>query len=378
MTAKNGIERINAIIFALDTSTLIPYVLYIHKNVRDNNQRNDLFQVIESYIMRRIVVRATTKNYNLLFTDRLISNEILSKELFQEFINSRSDKVNFLPNDSQLKDGFEKSILINKQSAGVIYLIESKIRNRSKQATQLLGISKYSLEHLMPKKWENHWSRLHNNEERDIRNNKLLTLGNLAIITQPLNGSIRDRNWSTKKKGLIHYSSGLETLAPYLELDEWNENEIDKRAMNLYNYAINIWKDNKNNFNESIKSQNDSLQTLNPVQAPSVKKQSLNKHITVTQNSKIESETLETINSGIITFRKYSASDIFVRLVSLYGFDKNQIIIGMNEAKKRNKFTADPEKKWLKMYPLVKKLLEKGRRLPVVNSLEDAIEYLGQ
>ena len=230
----------------------------------------------------------------------------------------------------------------------------------------------------MPKKWENHWSRLHNNEERDIRNNKLLTLGNLAIITQPLNGSIRDRNWSTKKKGLIHYSSGLETLAPYLELDEWNENEIDKRAMNLYNYAINIWKDNKNNFNESIKSQNDSLQTLNPVQAPSVKKQSLNKHITVTQNSKIESETLETINSGIITFRKYSASDIFVRLVSLYGFDKNQIIIGMNEAKKRNKFTADPEKKWLKMYPLVKKLLEKGRRLPVVNSLEDAIEYLGQ
>ena len=35
--------------------------------------------------------------------------------------------------------------------------IESKIRNRNKQATGLLGISKYSLEHLMPKKWENNF-----------------------------------------------------------------------------------------------------------------------------------------------------------------------------------------------------------------------------
>lgn len=248
LTNESGIERINAIIFGLDTSTLIPYTLYILKNIDDQNQKNELFAFIESYVMRRMVVKATTKNYNQLFTDRLISNKILSKKQFIQFLETRNDKVNYLPNDTELKQGFENSVLINKQSAGIIYLIESKIRNRNKQATQLLGINKYSLEHLMPKKWINKWNSVPTKEAKDYRNFKLKTLGNLAIITQSLNASIRDANWPTKKKGngnkagLIHYSGGIETLAPYLELSEWNETEIEKRAEFLLNKAKGIWK----------------------------------------------------------------------------------------------------------------------------------------
>ena len=248
LTNESGIERINAIIFGLDTSTLIPYTLYILKNVADQNQRNELFAFIESYVMRRMVVKTKKKNYNQLFTDRLISNKILSKEQFIQFLETRNDKVNYLPNDTELKQGFENSVLINKQTAGIIYLIESKIRNRHKQATQLLGINKYSLEHLMPKKWENKWNRVSTKEAKDYRNFKLKTLGNLAIITQSLNASIRDANWPTKKRGsgnkegLTHYSGGIETLAPYLELSEWNETEIEKRADFLLNKAKEIWK----------------------------------------------------------------------------------------------------------------------------------------
>jgi uncharacterized protein with ParB-like and HNH nuclease domain len=248
LTERSGIERINAIIFGLDTSTLIPYVLYILKNVRNQNQQDELFELIESYLMRRMITHLTTKNYNQLFTDRLISNEVLTKAQFKEFIDGRSDKVNYMPNDEDLKKGFDNSILVNKQSAGIIYLIESKIRNKNKQATQLLGINKYSLEHLMPKKWENNWGRLSNREERDIRNRKLLTLGNLAIITQSLNASVRDANWQDKKSGrgknagLSNYSGGIETLSPYLTLNQWNEAEIEKRANDLYEYAVKIWK----------------------------------------------------------------------------------------------------------------------------------------
>ena len=135
-----------------------------------------------------------------MFTDRLISNNVLSREDFVQFLVKRSDKVNHYPNDIELKQGFDNSILINKQTAGILYMIESKIRNRDKQATQLLGISKYSLEHLMPKKWENKWNSISTKEDKDYRNFKLKTLGNLAIITQSLNASIRDANWLTKKK----------------------------------------------------------------------------------------------------------------------------------------------------------------------------------
>jgi len=250
LTADFGIERINAIIFGLDTSTLIPYTLYALKNIPDEDEKKSLFELIESYIMRRMVVKATTKNYNQLFTDRLISNKILSKGQFQNYIGRSNDKINFLPNNQELKNGFDNSILVNKQAAGIIYLLESKIRNRSKQATQLLGISKYSLEHLMPKKWENKWPSVSTQEQKDFRNRKLKTLGNLAIITQSLNASIRDSNWPTKKSGikskkkfgLQHYSAGIETLAPYLNLQEWNEIEIEKRANDLYEMAIENWK----------------------------------------------------------------------------------------------------------------------------------------
>lgn len=248
LTDQYGIERITAIIFGLETSTLIPYVLYVLKNVQDPKTINELFEFIECYIMRRIAVHAITKNYNHFFTDRMISNKILSKKSFKELLENQEDKINFLPTDEELKVSFHLELLNNKQSAGILYFIESKIRNRHKQSTQLLGFNKYSLEHLMPKKWENHWESSLNEEEIKKRNRVLLTLGNLTIITQSLNSTIRDSNWSLKKygkgdkKGLLQYSSGLETISKYLELKEWNENTIEERANDLYEYAIDIWK----------------------------------------------------------------------------------------------------------------------------------------
>lgn len=248
LTDHYGIERINAIIFGLETSTLIPYVLYVLKNVTDSKTKNELFEFLESFIMRRMVVHATTKNYNQLFTDRLISHQILSKQGFTDFLETQSEKINFLPTDAELKNGFHSEILVNKQSAGILYLLESKVRNRSLQSTQVLGINKYSLEHLMPKKWENHWGKISSQEDRIKRNRKLLTLGNLTIITQSLNATIRDSSWAVKKKGkgdkkgLLQYSSGLETISKYLQLAEWNENEIETRATDLYNEAKKVWK----------------------------------------------------------------------------------------------------------------------------------------
>ncbi|MCB9304842.1 MAG: DUF262 domain-containing protein [Lewinellaceae bacterium] len=248
LAADFGMDRINAIIFGMETSTLIPYVLYVLKHVPDEAQRSELFEFIESYIMRRMVVKASTKNYNQLFTDRLITNRILSKDQFREYLASQSDKINYLPGDAELKLGFDQSILINRQAAGIIYFLESRIRDRSRQATQLLGLKKYSLEHLMPKKWGNNWPQLETREEIDYRNWKLKTLGNLAIITQSLNASIRDSDWATKKEGrskklgLEHFSAGIETLAPYLKLPEWNEEEIEKRAQDLYDMAQRVWR----------------------------------------------------------------------------------------------------------------------------------------
>ena len=248
LSASPGIERINAIIFGLETSTLIPYVLYVLKNVSDEAERNAIFAYLEAYVMRRMVCHANTKNYNQLFTDRLISNKILSREALKEYIDVRSDKTNYMTSDAELYNGFHGSKLVNKQSAGILYFIESKIRNRVYHSTALLGLSNYSLEHVMPKKWENHWGRLENSDAKNIRNRQLLTLGNLTIIPASLNSAIRDGNWDIKrkgretKKGLNHYATGLDTFSPYLEAPLWNEEKITERADFLFEQAKDVWE----------------------------------------------------------------------------------------------------------------------------------------
>ncbi len=249
LSHESGIERINAIIFTFDTTTLVPYVLYIEKNIQDTDTKNDLYDILEAYILRRVITRQTTKNYNRLFSERLIINQILSRDDFISYMADSDDVNNRIPTNDEVEKGFHESILVNKYAAGILYLLETKIRNQTKYSTQLLGVKKYSLEHLMPKNWRKHWKI--NTFDEDSRDKILLTLGNLTIITQSLNASIRDADWKTKKKGsgskggLKKYSEGLETLSDWLRLDIWNEESIIARANYLSTQALDIWNISK-------------------------------------------------------------------------------------------------------------------------------------
>ena len=246
ISSDYGLDRINLLIFGLSISTLIPYILFIEKNIMDETVKNDLYQVLESYIMRRNIVRASARGYNNLFTDRFIRNQILSKDEFMEYIKHQSGTSNYWPSNDEVVEGFFESRLTNRNAAGVLYLIESNIRGKF-HSTQLLGFNKYSLEHIMPKKWENHWEMPDNNYTSEDRNRILLTFGNLTIITQSLNSSIRDSEWLIKlngndtRDGLSKYTKGIETIQKFIETSEWNENIIKKRAKYLSDHAIKIW-----------------------------------------------------------------------------------------------------------------------------------------
>lgn len=245
--ASSGIERINVILFGLKNTTLIPYILYISKNVTNQNELNKIYGVLESYIMRRLVVHATTKNYNNLFTS-LILNGVLDAQTLKERLNKGSDATTYVPTNEDLLRGFHESKLVNLQTRGILYFIESGIRP-SRSSTALLGFNSYSLEHLLPKKWRNNWDACATQELARQRDSILLTLGNLAIIPQSLNASIRDGNWATKKvgkgpnnPGLAICAAGLSTIHDALQKDVWNESEISQRAIWLYEQATSLWE----------------------------------------------------------------------------------------------------------------------------------------
>lgn len=247
MPTAFGIERINVIMFGLKTTTLIPYVLYVAKNVASKEEQDRIYGVLESYIMRRLIVHATTKNYNNLFTS-LILNQVLDAQTLKERLYKGGDATTYVPSNGDLMNGFYNSKLINAQAKGILYFIEAGTRS-AKNSTVLLGFNGYSLEHLMPKKWRNNWEKCDTPELARQRDSVLLTLGNLAIITQSLNASIRDSDWQTKKAGrgqnnpgLLLCAAGLVTLQNALKKDIWNEEEIRNRAVWLWEQAKDLWK----------------------------------------------------------------------------------------------------------------------------------------
>lgn len=241
--AKPSLERMNVLIFGLKNSTVIPYVLYVHQNA-DSTEESKIYAILESYIVRRMIDQAPTKNYNRLFTS-LILNQALDASTLRKFLNEDDETTTYVPTDDAIRAAFPKNCLYNLQSKGVLYLLESAIRP-GMSSTKLLGFNYYSLEHMMPKKWRNNWGHL---EEKAAlnRDRKLLTLGNLAIITHSLNSSIRDANWTVKKQGkgekdgLANCASGLATMYNVLNKNEWSEHDIEERGNWLADKAIKVW-----------------------------------------------------------------------------------------------------------------------------------------
>lgn len=247
--AEYGIERINTIIYGMEANTIIPYILYVLKNVASLDDQNAIFRKVESYLMRRYICQASNKNYNRLFSENLIGNNILSANDLDTFFNSfrgGQQSTMAIPTNDEVIEAFKTCKLYNKQATCILYLLESALRDASRMGTNLKPLEGYTLEHLMPKKWRNNWNFPINNSEEE-RDRVLLTLGNLAIIPQPLNSSIRDSDWTTKlngkntKTGLLINAAGLITMQNVLNNADWDEGTICERAKELARYALTIW-----------------------------------------------------------------------------------------------------------------------------------------
>ncbi len=249
---NSSIERLNLIIFGLNVTTIVPYILYVLKKVNNSEEQNKIFNFLECYLIRRFICKETTKNYNNLFAS-FIRNKIDSYEKLSKRIFEAEDATNRLPTDENLKKAFAESNLTNQQAKVILYLIEKSTRSSQKYSTDLRPLNDYSLEHVMPKKWRNNWKvpDSFSEQDKEARDQLVLKLGNLTIITASLNSSIRDTSWKVKingkgnKKGLKEYSTGISIFEKYLSHNNWNEEKIIKRGNELFELSRNVWMYNR-------------------------------------------------------------------------------------------------------------------------------------
>lgn len=238
-------KRFFHVIENLNITTIFPLVLYLYKSVADETERVQCLEILESYLVRRNICRLTTKNYNNLFISIIKSiKDTKEPTIFgalQTTLLGYTEDTNRFPEDIDVKHAFANSILSNQHAKETLYIIALYQVKTVLNDVTVLSANSFSVEHMMPKKWEENWNALDTQDEKNFRFFKLHTFGNLTIITKNLNSKLRNSAWSNKRTVLQQYSA-LPLTTQYTALDEWNETTINTRAEDLEAIALQIWK----------------------------------------------------------------------------------------------------------------------------------------
>jgi uncharacterized protein with ParB-like and HNH nuclease domain len=242
---KETEKRFFYVIENLEITTVFPLVLYLRKKLNDQDYIYNL-EILESYLVRRNICKYTTKNYNKGFIQiiRLLDEKTnIDKESLNVILREFTEDTNLWPTDIEFENSIINQGINHHINAKVIlFCIALKDQSHGWNDISILNNSNYSVEHILPQKWETNWSIPNMDEESKLlRNQKLKTLGNLTIVRPGLNSKMKNSDWETKKKHLKEFSS-LKITKDYLDIQYWNENEIEKRGKNISLSCMEIWK----------------------------------------------------------------------------------------------------------------------------------------
>lgn len=241
-------ERFFHVIENLNITTIYPLILFLYKKQNAVADRLKCLSLLESYLVRRTICQFTTKNYNNQFI-AIVKSVKDSKaptlyDALKETLDGFTDPTGRFPTDEEIAIGFANSIMSNQHAKEILFGVALfQIQTVLNDVTSLSSNS-FSVEHMMPKKWQENWPLANPTPETENdRHYKLLTLGNLTIITKNLNSKLRNSSWSNKRSVLQQFSA-IPLTTQYTNSDIWDENGIANRATDLVNLAKNIWAKN--------------------------------------------------------------------------------------------------------------------------------------
>jgi hypothetical protein len=195
-----------------------------------------------------MITKSETKSYNKLCKEFIKDNSTVDAEIVEQ------------TNNEVLKG---LSSISNKNAMLLLFWVELYRRaNDSKQSVKELKYN-YSLEHVMPQKWEEYWNKVDvvDNASNVItdkelakreRYSKIYSIGNMTLLHSSLNTSLRNFEFIRKiegegrKRGIRHYAylgiTRFDILDVYDSGDKvWNEKKISERTTNLANDILTIW-----------------------------------------------------------------------------------------------------------------------------------------
>lgn len=249
-------------------STVNPLILYVEGDDQISiENKNKIYQYLDSYLTRRLLCGYTIKNYNKVFIDYLkFLTQHKDADEFKQMLLEKTSDTNVWPRDNMLHEKIlNRPIYIDEKSRSIVnILLEIEISTRGSKQEKVAFINDgLTIEHLLPQNWFENWpldDEFITEEDFNIaihavmtesdengkyhkiinRNRMLHTLGNLTLLTNALNPSVSNSSYDIKKQEITKHSTLL-LNSYYMDRSTWDENEISIRGKYLYNQIKNIW-----------------------------------------------------------------------------------------------------------------------------------------
>ena len=241
------IKRLSCIMYVLGSWTMMPYLLYILKNVKDSDERNKIFGFLESYIVRRMVCKSKNNNYSDLFSENLIGQHVQRfNELNVYFDNKEDDSALAKPSDNRVFEALENCEMKNKKNNFLImYLLESKMNSHFNEENirESNGFNNLEVAQLLSANADiDNWPYALGYDENS-RKDVVASLGNFCLFREKVTSTESKAAWLRKKELLKGKVDDLFTSSIITRnLDVWDEKSIMDRNKILATKIISYWK----------------------------------------------------------------------------------------------------------------------------------------
>ncbi|MDZ4850166.1 MAG: DUF262 domain-containing protein [Pirellulaceae bacterium] len=260
---SSSIDRLGLFAYrtsVLESEVIKPLVLFLRDSELPQipaDQFTKALNVVESWMVRRMLVRATTKGYNKIVADLIRSLKKVDRSIvgdaIEKYLVEQTSGSSYWPDDIEIRDELRVLPAYRRLSRGrlrmVLEAIEDHMRgwrgSQSGLGGERIARGKYAIEHVMPRKWNAHWPHPDGARGEVERDSQIHTLGNLTLLTSRLNSKVSNGPWlgdSGKRKGLETH----DVLLLNRELlkttgDTWTDTGIRLRSDVLSQYIIEIW-----------------------------------------------------------------------------------------------------------------------------------------
>lgn len=246
---------------AFDIRTIYPLLLHLLEAGLSEEDWHALSTIFESYLLRRSVCGLTTKNYNRVFLalTRFLRADGTSVERIQSHLTGLSGESTEWPTDQAFRSAWTTTHIYQTLQNPKIIHIFKRLNSTylSSKHEELVILSPLTVEHIMPQSWIEQWPlpsgttgltgaelweadpddpRVH---ETKRRNALVQTIGNLTVLTQPLNSTLSNSAWDVKKPLLA--GSLLPINQSLLGRSVWDEAGIEERTHELFDRALSLW-----------------------------------------------------------------------------------------------------------------------------------------